>query len=344
VDESYTDDGCGIANKSSIKRWKIVAQELTDKSDLAEVADISLKEEIFIIVLVLGLFACILSIPLFCLGAVFFMSWGSSITASVGVTFLAVVASQFLLPKHPWPPYRLSAQVRLSFYRYFSLKVAMPSIDVFDGRRQYIFAGAPHGVFPFGDLLSTLLAPIGHINGLGAPAALAVPVMGNLLSMFGVVSCAKSSAMKSIAKGRSLGVMPGGISEIFETSAVHECAYIASRKGFCKLALESGCALVPCYTLGNTGLYQCLTGNRLQQLSNYLRVSITLFWGRFFLPIPNRQPVCFLMGTPIEVKKNLKPSQQDIDELHSKFVAAMVSLFEENKGRFHWEHKKLIIK
>merc|ERR1711933_236696 len=104
--------------------------------------------------------------------------------------------------------------------------------------------------------------------------------------------------------------MPGGIAEIFELRPDREAAYLRKRKGFVKLALESGASLVPCYTLGNSTVYDALTSKHLQSLSRKVRASVTLFWGRFFLPIPYRRPICFLMADPIDLPKIEQPSEQ----------------------------------
>jgi len=158
----------------------------------------------------------------------------------------------------------------------------------------------------------------------------------------GLVSCEKKVALEYMAKGHTVGLLPGGISEIFLNSDKEEGVYLLKRKGFCKLSIQSGRPLVPCYTFGNTQILQCFTGSFLRLLSAALRVSVTMFWGRGFLPIPYRVPILFVSGTPIEVTQCDEPTQEQIDKLHGEFLAQMKDLFESHKRLYGWEHKELV--
>lgn len=51
-----------------------------------------------------------------------------------------------------------------------------------------------------------------------------------------------------------------------------------------------------------------------------------------------------MLGAPIPVQKVLEPTQEQVDELHSKYMAALTDLFEEHKTKFGVaEDNKLII-
>lgn len=39
------------------------------------------------------------------------------------------------------------------------------------------------------------------------------------------------------------------------------------------------------------------------------------------------------------MEKNVKPSEEQIDELHQKYITALNQLFEENKGKYGLEEK-----
>ena len=87
-----------------------------------------------------------------------------------------------------------------------------------------------------------------------APCAPCAPVYPTL------PSCAKSSAMKSIAKGRSLGVMPG---ESFEAVRLRNCGDAPAGPG-----LAQGCIGV---LLGPWCSVRCLRGPRQGVSRRYLR-------------------------------------------------------------------------
>eukprot|EP00930_Biecheleria_cincta_P059312 TRINITY_DN45059_c0_g1_i1.p1 TRINITY_DN45059_c0_g1~~TRINITY_DN45059_c0_g1_i1.p1 ORF type:complete len:366 (+),score=56.35 TRINITY_DN45059_c0_g1_i1:65-1162(+) len=335
-DNSFEDGDWGILNASAVRRYKAVARPLEAGEPLNHEQPMPWQEELVACIFLFIVFGSFLWVPaLLVMGLLMVRArWLCLISVTV-----AIVAR--LLPWSMEPPLRFPPWLRLILYRYFSLVLIMPREDQFDKNRTYIFAGAPHGVIPLGDFLSFLLAPLGYIMGLGAPAVLNLPLIGNMLGCTGIVSCARECAARTM-QTRSIGLMPGGIAEIFELRSDREAAYLRRRKGFVKLALESGAALVPCYTLGNSSVYDALTNKSLQRLSKALRASVTLFWGRFYLPIPYRRPVCFLMANPIEVPKIEKPSQEDIDKWHQVFCDQMAALFDTHKAAFGWEHKDLV--
>jgi 2-acylglycerol O-acyltransferase 2 len=196
-----------------------------------------------------------------------------------------------------------------------------------------------------------LLAPLGPINGLGAPAALNAPIWGKCLRLMGLVDCRRENALRTMARGRTIGLLPGGISEIFFNSADIECMYIRKRKGFVKLALRSGRPLVPCYTFGNTQVFHCFGGKRLKKISELLRACVTVFWGRWFLPVPFRVPLTCIIGEPMPVDKwelgddtvaDRAAFDAEVDRVHGKFLEAMHELFERHKSHYGWDHKSLL--
>jgi hypothetical protein len=66
-------------------------------------------------------------------------------------------------------------------------------------------------------------------------------------------------------------------------------------------------------------------------------ISPVIFIGRSFLPIgglPHRRPINTVVGAPIEVTKNLKPSQSDIDNLHARYMEDLEKLFDEHKWKY----------
>ena len=63
------------------------------------------------------------------------------------------------------------------------------------------------------------------------------------------------------------------------------------------LALRSACAdLVPAYHLGQS---QLLTFWGTEQISRRWRASVGIFWGAYGLPLPRRDPIITLIGSPI---------------------------------------------
>jgi 2-acylglycerol O-acyltransferase 2 len=84
----------------------------------------------------------------------------------------------------------------------------------------------------------------------------------------------------------------GGIAELFKSSRKEERLYLSKRKGFIKLALQENVDVIPVYLFGNTSVLTVVKTGVLADLSRRLGVSLTYFWGKWYLPIPRDDKVC----------------------------------------------------
>ena len=66
-----------------------------------------------------------------------------------------------------------------------------------------------------------------------------------------------------------------------------------------------------------------------------------IFYGRFFLPIPVRQPLLFVVGKPLPVEQKDAPTKEEIEEMHAKFCVRVEELY--YKYRPEWETRPLSI-
>jgi hypothetical protein len=67
-----------------------------------------------------------------------------------------------------------------------------------------------------------------------------------------LTSATSKSLTKALKTKHGVILYPGGTSELFLTNPDHERLYLLDRKGFVRVALRNGCALVPGYLFGNT--------------------------------------------------------------------------------------------
>jgi 2-acylglycerol O-acyltransferase 2 len=83
----------------------------------------------------------------------------------------------------------------------------------------------------------------------------------------------------------------------------------------------------------------------LARISRRLKLSFTLFWGKWFLPIPRDDKLLYVAGKPIEIPKIAEPSQDEIDFYHKKYVAEVVRIFDtyKNQAGKLYEEKSLFI-
>jgi 1-acyl-sn-glycerol-3-phosphate acyltransferase len=159
--------------------------------------------------------------------------------------------------------------------------------------------------------------------------------VGPLLRRFGTVAASPENARKALAAGAAVLVYPGGDWEVHRPSWQSNRVDFAGRRGFVRLALETGVPIVPVVSIG--GQETALFLSRGQRLSRALRldqllrlkvlpISITIPWivnvGDFFghLPLPAKLTVQVL--EPIELTERFG-RDPDVDEVYGHVTAVM---------------------
>jgi len=219
--------------------------------------------------------------------------------------------------------------------------------------KNYILGAHPHGVFSFCGVcaaVSTISSPDGIGPALASkmPTAAAsvikrFPILKDVLGVFGVIAADGKTLAKRLKSG-SFVLYIGGMAELFRSSPKREAVFLKGRKGFIKLALRTGADEVPGYLFGNTTVLTALTAGPLAALSRKLGVSVTLFWGRFLLPVPKRVKIMYARGKPLGLPHIDVPTPEEIDHWHEKYCEALVELFDRYKGfNPDYKHKTLVI-
>jgi hypothetical protein len=170
-----------------------------------------------------------------------------------------------------------------------------------------------------------------------------------LLDISNFSDASRSSVEKALANGDRIGIVPGGIAEIFEgypkggTRPDEE--YSIVRKGFLQLAQQHGIPVVPIYCFGATKMFHRWNVPLLDQLSSWIRTSIVIFYGVWGLPIPFRQKLLYVIGNPIHptALSNVAPSSPStfVNRMHQQFCDELHRIFNRHKESYGWEHKSL---
>lgn len=155
----------------------------------------------------------------------------------------------------------------------------------------------------------------------------------------------------------AVALVVGGAQEAFNSRPGNYRIYLKNRKGFIKIALETGTSLVPVFSFGEIDVFDQLhseNNSRLRKFQEFVKrwtgVAPIIFIGRGFFQysfgiIPRRSPIFTVVGAPIEVEKISSPSMEDIEKLHAKYVQELEKLFNEQKGKYlkNSENVQLII-
>lgn len=218
--------------------------------------------------------------------------------------------------------------------------VAWPEREIAPDRR-YILVWHPHGAFTFsalfiGALLSLEGRPIRWYTGI-ATILFKIPVLREVLALLDARQVTHATLDRLLCAGRSVGLQPGGIPEQLRTSHEQEHAIFAPNVAFCRLALQHGVPLLPCYLFNENQLY--VTTPARQRLSRHIfaatGVPLILVTGRWGLPwiVPRPTKIHVRFGRPVDVgPPQEEPSAAAVEDLFSRYVAELHRLFDEHKA------------
>ena len=214
--------------------------------------------------------------------------------------------------------------------------------------RQYIFGVHPHGIhcLPLG-LFGTqngafdttfpgLYGP--KLIGICATVIFKIPVVRELFFHMGYIDASRSVCDRALrVPNQSLFICIGGEEESMLSTKGKDEVVLLKRKGFVRLALAHGCALVPCFGVNNTDTYKTYSfGLKWRQwLQKKTGIALPIFHGRWFTTLPYPVPIKMLVGEPIYTPKpqqntdgdgsssSYRPPPELVDEYHAKYVEAL---------------------
>ncbi|KAJ3410019.1 hypothetical protein HDV05_004126 [Chytridiales sp. JEL 0842] len=149
--------------------------------------------------------------------------------------------------------------------------------------------------------------------------------LGSLLSLLKPSPTNKPS-------GKALSLVVGGGREFLHMEADTIDLVLKNRKGFVKLALMTGSSLVPVLCFGENELYERHDTAFARAMSKvtYLigRSHFPVVTGQYGTLFPKKTVLTTVFGPPIDVELADKPTQEQIDELHRKYVRLLL-IYEE---------------
>jgi len=162
------------------------------------------------------------------------------------------------------------------------------------------------------------------LHGTAHDALMAMPLIGRFFRSMGVLPAAPDAIVTALAEGRDVALWPGGEVDSLRPWKERDTANLAERKGFVKLAIQTGVPIVPIATVGGADAMPVLIrGDRLSRilkLDRALRlkvfpIAVSLPWGiaPAALPqIPLPAKIRTLLRPPVYVDPD--PARLDDDE------------------------------
>ncbi|XP_066106018.1 2-acylglycerol O-acyltransferase 2 [Saccopteryx bilineata] len=276
--------------------------------------------------------------------------------------FSVLYATWWYLDRNkPWQGGRRSQTIRrLVIWKHMKdyFPVSLVKTAELDPSRNYLAGIHPHGVLATGSFINLCTESTGfselfpgirpHLMMLNL--WFRAPVFRDYIMSGGLVTSDKESAAHILNRkggGNLLGIIVGGAQEALNARPGAYTLLLRNRKGFIKLALIHGAALVPVFSFGENDLYDQVEnspGSWLRWIQNRLQkvmgISLPLFHGRgvfqySFGLLPHRRPITTVVGKPIEVPQTPQPSQEDVDKLHQHYIKELCNLFEAHKLKYN---------
>ncbi|TPX32555.1 hypothetical protein SmJEL517_g04351 [Synchytrium microbalum] len=213
----------------------------------------------------------------------------------------------------------------------------------------YIFGYHPHGIYVFGtpifvtnecnfkELFPNIKLRIGTLD-----VNFKVPIWREMQLAMKLISVSADSIKNVLSKGPGWSVMIviGGAQEAMLSYPGTADLVLKRRKGFVRVGIQTGAALVPVFTFGENDLYYQTTPERnpkIASLQSWFQkatgFSFPFGMGKFGW-IPLRRKIVSVVGAPIHVIKQDNPSQEYIDELHAKYIQSLAKLYDTYKDTY----------
>ena len=259
--------------------------------------------------------------------------------------------------KHPMPRQRWWARhIFFRMYRdYFPIRLvaSKEARAQMDPKRNYLFCYHPHGVHSFGAMinfgsdanLATVMFPGLKFHLQTLKINFYVPFWRHTLIWGGAGDASAGCIRKTLSAGpgECAVLVVGGAEESMMASPKTNDLTLSKRKGFVKIALQTGAALVPVFGFGETNVYDNLADGRpwlrrlMKKVQKTIGFALPLVSGRGYFTyswgiLPHRRPIVTVVGCPLILPKIEKPTQEDVDKWHKKYCEALMELYHENKS------------
>ncbi|EDW08473.1 2-acylglycerol O-acyltransferase 2 isoform X1 [Drosophila mojavensis] len=245
--------------------------------------------------------------------------------------------------------------------------------------KNYIIASFPHGILGTGICMNMAfdigvwfkLFPQVRPKVATLDQHFFTPFLRHFIRWWGLISVSKESLMYYLNKSNdpqhpdnrdgftsnAVAILVGGAQEALDSNPGEYILTLRKRKGFVKMAVRTGSAIVPSFSFGEVDIFQQVANPPNSKLRNFqiavkkrtgIAPLIPLGRDIFHYPfgvVPYRRPITQVVGAPIEVVQSDEPDPAYVDELHGKVIKALEDMFEEYKAKYlkDPETKQLII-
>jgi len=146
----------------------------------------------------------------------------------------------------------------------------------------------------------------------------------------------KRTFLSLMEASETMAIIPGGFKEATISCPQANRVFLHERRGFVKYALQHGYSLTPCYIFHEHELYWNLQGMwRMRHFLNCLGFPAVVPIGRWFcFLLPRNHRLHIVVGRALELPQIDHPTHEEVAEHHSRYVQALVGLFDRHKANY----------
>lgn len=163
----------------------------------------------------------------------------------------------------------------------------------------------------------------------------------------GVVSANKSTLKQTLESKKSIVLVAGGAAEALHTHPDTMVLYLKKRKGFVRLAMETGKPLIPCIGFGENEIFNTLVTTKadnrgwkglLWRLQEFFMRVTSVSPPIITNPIPQPIKLSVVVGAPVEMDP-----KKSVDENHGMYLQQVMKLYGAHARQLGYGHVKLEI-
>ncbi|OCF35703.1 2-acylglycerol O-acyltransferase 2 [Kwoniella heveanensis BCC8398] len=222
--------------------------------------------------------------------------------------------------------------------------------------RPYLFGYHPHGIIGMGAFATFATEGTNfseyfpgikpHL--LTLESNFQIPFYREILMFHGISSVAKASCANILSQGpgSAITIVVGGATESLSAHPGTADLTLKRRYGFIKMAIREGADLVPVFSFGENDIYEQLAnakGSWVYKLQkNFQKMfgfTLPLFYGRGLFNynyglMPFRHPIVSVVGKPIHVKKDPRPSDEHVQEMQQLYIEELMRIWDRYKDLY----------
>lgn len=275
-----------------------------------------------------------------------------------------------ILAFHPLPSGCRRSRLALSLIRYFSMEflldrddptmvaVGTEKVEVPAWQEMHlpiVYLACPHGVFNYGAIVWCCISRwlVGWEQNTGTAGIVkrvpGIRYMDPLVWGINADRDAIRGVLRTRGPGRQggmIGMVPDGILGAFRTRPGYDELLIGKRRGLMRICAEEGATVGAAWFFGTTDMLTVVRDpwGLMEAVSRKIQAGVLGYYGRWFLPVPQRVGVSVALAIHRCGEKIPNPTTEQVEQVHSDVYGGLQRVYDQQKAYAGYPDRTLQIK